>query len=68
MRSYHYPCTPDCERRKPGCHDRCKEFLDAKADDEKISEARRRAYDDDAYHKNAVIKNRIKTIKKKMTR
>ena len=66
MTKYHYPCTPDCPRRKPGCHGRCKEFLDAKAKDEKISEARRREYAEAEYHMQAAAKNKYKTIKDRM--
>lgn len=66
MRSYHYPCTPDCERRKPGCHDRCKEYLDAKAGDEKIREARIREYAEAEYHMQSAAKNKYKGIKDRM--
>lgn len=61
-----YPCTPDCTRRTLGCHGRCKEYLDVKAENDKIKEARRRELDEDDYHMQAAVKNKYKGIKDKM--
>ena len=61
-----YPCTPKCPRRKPGCHGKCKEYLDAKAENDKISEARRREREENDYHIKSAVKNRYKSIKEKM--
>lgn len=61
-----YPCTPDCPRRKPGCHGTCKEYLDVKAENDMIIEARRRQNEENDYHIKAALKIRYKTIKEKM--
>lgn len=63
-----YPCTPDCEKRNPGCHDRCKEYLDAKAENDRINQERKRQRAEQEYHMKTALDNRYKGIKKKMNK
>lgn len=61
-----YPCAPDCPRRKPGCHGTCKEYLDVKAENDRISEVRRREREENDYYIKVALRNRYKKIKEKM--
>lgn len=61
-----FPCTPDCQKRAPGCHSKCQAYLDAKTESDRVRAARRRESEDNDYHIKAALKNRYKGIKEKM--
>lgn len=55
---YFFDCKPDCPKRKPGCQDHCRTYLDKRAELDALNEAERK-------RKEAGILATISSVKRK---
>ena len=60
-----FDCPPKCEGRRPGCHDRCKRYLEKRALQDKINAENRRKRGIDSYQIDSVMKARDINAKKR---
>ena len=64
---YDFPCTPDCVDRKPGCHGKCKRYLEARARRDAQNAARFAKHERESYTIDAVKNRQDRRAKQRKT-
>lgn len=60
-----FPCY-GCQKREIGCHAKCDQYQEARAEADKALDAKHEYIDGWVYYKSVITKNINKTIKRKL--